>query len=213
MEGTHEAFAPRRHTRGILAIHGLGWWIVDHILGPGYCRDGALLARPPFMDVLARSDPARLQAGERRPAAGVGDQRAVSRFSRQDRILWRSRSPVYGAVEPAPVCRTTRAALLPATVATFIPATGEVADQLVIEAAKVERLPGPLWHASAFRVRWTGGAMVILVAVEQSGQAGRDTAAPTDRWGTAELQTDARVAAADRSGVGPLGSILVNGAL
>ena len=26
MEGTHDGYAPVRHTRAILAVHGIGWW-------------------------------------------------------------------------------------------------------------------------------------------------------------------------------------------
>ena len=55
--------------------------------------------------------------------------------------------------------------------------------------------------------------MVLLAAIEAGGVAAQDTSAPPQRWGIAELQTDARVAAViDRPG-GRSEAILVNGAV
>ena len=126
-----------------------------------------------------------------------------------------SRSPAYGVIEPAPllVGRLTAAAL-PATVATFIPATPEVGRQLVMEESRIHTAPGPDWHGCAFRVRWSAGAMLVLAAVEAAGAASGDTSAPPHRWGTSEMQTDARVAAVIDYSVGARSeAVLVNGAM
>jgi hypothetical protein len=62
-------------------------------------------------------------------------------------------------------------------------------------------------------VRWERGAILLLASIEKSGVATQDTSAPSTRWGTAELQTDARVAAVVDRPEGRSEAILVNGAL
>jgi hypothetical protein len=110
------------------------------------------------------------------------------------------------------VIRAADVTTLPTTIATFIPATPEVAANLSLEPTGITTSPGTDWHACAFRVRWNGGAMVMLAATEQSGVAPRDTAAPPHRWGTADLQTDARVAVFIDYAAGRSEAILINGA-
>jgi len=211
VEGTHEAYAPRRHTRGILAIHGVGWWIVDHILGPGTTRiepywhihpswecsldttqHVCRLRNGPSMLALASSAPLELLAQGRDPLA-----------------VW---SQAYGVIEPSPVARASVTTALPATISTFIPASSDIAELLAIEPVLLEAPPEPEWHAAAFRVRWSKGAMVLLSAVERWGLATRDGAAPSGRWGTVGLRTNARVAALIDRAAGPSEAIMVNGA-
>ena len=55
--------------------------------------------------------------------------------------------------------------------------------------------------------------MVLLAAIETGGVAAQDTAAPSQRWGISELQTDARVAAVIDQPGGRSEAVLVNGAL
>jgi hypothetical protein len=122
------------------------------------------------------------------------------------------RSPAYGVVEPAPVLRASKVEPLPATVATFIPASREYAVDLTLEAVAVARSPGSGWHGRAFALRWSGGAMTLLTAVELSGIAERETSAPPDPWGTAELRTDARLALIVDRASAASEAVVVNGA-
>jgi hypothetical protein len=120
-------------------------------------------------------------------------------------------SRVYGRLEPAPTLRGTLRLVLPATIATFIPSSPELAEALAVEPARVETGPGDGWHACAFRARWRGGAMVLLASVERSGVAACDGSAPARRWGTAALETDARVALLVERIAGASEAILING--
>ncbi len=194
VEGTHDGYAPHRHTRGILAIHGVGWWIVDHVLGTGaagiapywhihpswgcsLAADGRVcrLEGPAAVLALASSAPLELLAPGSHPLA--------------------FHSPAYGMVEPAPVARGLITAPLPATVAAFVPASPDMTPGLAIEQLPVEEAPGPAWHAAAFAVRWTDGVVTLIAAVERSGIAGGSASAPGGRWGAAGLRTDRRLAA------------------
>jgi len=210
-EGTHAAYLPNRHTRTILAVHGLGWWVVDHVLGSGAtdveinwhvhprwtCRLGG-----PRTASLSTED-ATLAIASTAPLTIVppGTHRLA---------VW---SPAYGVIEPAPVVTARKTASLPITIASFIPATGELADALHIEEVVLDATPGNGWHSSAFRVRWNAGTMTWLGAIETSGLASDDSASPRSQWGTAEFHTDARIALLlDRVG-GASEVILVNGTL
>jgi hypothetical protein len=209
VEGTHAAYAPIRHTRGILAIHGIGWWIVDHVLG-----DGTVLAEqfwhfhPAWGCTLGGRHLCRLHAGDRRLA--LASTASLSVFAPGSDPL-AVRSPAYGVIEPAPVARGAVTTALPASIGTFIPAVPELVDQLTIEPARIETVPGSSWHAAAFRVRWNGGAMIVVSAVERTGIANRDNAAPAERWGTAELQTDGRAAVLIDRRATASETVLVNG--
>ena len=210
VEGTHDGYAPRRHTRAILAIHGLGWWILDHVLGVGTATVECYWhLHPAWECAIEGGHVARLRAGEVSLALA---STAPLRLLPAGTHPLAARSATYGVIEPAPLLIGGAIVSLPATFASFIPAAAELTRQLRIEESTVEAPPGEDWHGRAFRVRWSGGAMVTLAAVELDGIAPRETAAPAARWGTAEVQTDARVATLIDHAAGPSEAILVNGA-
>jgi hypothetical protein len=211
MEGTHAAYAPVRHTRAILAVHDVGWWILDHVLG------AEAVATENFWHI----HPAWIVSRESAHVCRLGsDEGALALASTAPLTVLAPgmdplavRSPAYGTLEHAPVIKSLTMASRETTVATFVPATAELARQLEIATVPVAIEPGPGWHGSGFRVRWEHGAMVLLAAIEAGGVAVQDTSAPPRRWGTAELQTDARVAAVIDRADGRSEAILVNGAL
>jgi hypothetical protein len=210
-EGTHAAYAPHRHTRAVLAVHGVGWWILDHLLGPAMPRSFASHWHFHPAWRVTGIDPHLCRLAQHDVTLALASTAPLSVLARGESPL-AVRYEVYGVVEPAPVARGSLDLIVPATVATFIPATPAMAMGLHIEAVPVAIRAGEGWHGSAFRVRWKGGAMVMLAAIESSGLATRADTAPADRWGTAELQTDARVALLidyTRSGSE---AVLVNGA-
>jgi hypothetical protein len=211
VEGTHAAYAPHRHTRGILSVHGVGWWILDHLLGPPTRRsvEAHWHFHPAWSVVAIDAHVCRLTQAEQTLAlASTAPLTVIAPGSTPVAV----HSPVYGLVEPAPVVRASLDAAAPATIGTFIPARAALTSALGIEAIPVAVHPGDGWHGCAFRVRWKGGAMVILAAVESSGLATRADTAPSDRWGTAELQTDARIALLIDYARGGSEAMLVNGA-
>ena len=210
MEGTHDAYAPYRHTRAILAIHGVGWWILDHVLGGGRALvESYWHFHPAWQCRLAGDHVLRLDCGDAALAMGSTFPLRVLQPGDDPLAVY---SPAYGVVQPAPVGWGGAVLSLPATLATFVPATAEIADQLEIAPDEIAMSPGVDWHASAFRVRWGRGTAAILAAIERTGIARRDTEAPADSWGTAELRTDARLAVLIDHAAGRSEAILVNGA-
>jgi hypothetical protein len=191
-EGTHGAYAPRRHTRAILAVHGVGWWILDHVLGPGTpLVECYWHIDPSWQCSMTNDHVAHLQGDGLMLAIGSTAPLSLLRPGEHPLAV---RSRVYGEVEPAPTLRGSLRAPLPTTMATFISASRELAEELAVEHGRVETAPGEDWHACAFRASWRSGWMALVAAVERTGIASADTSAPSQPWGTSALQTDARVA-------------------
>jgi hypothetical protein len=211
VEGTHAGYAPARHTRAILAVHGIGWWILDHLLGArGMAAESFWHVHPAWQ--MTAVDAHVCQITSRDDILALASTAFLSVLSPGTDPL-AVRSPAYGTLEDAPLARTKIPASDATTVATFITATAELARRLEIEEVPLAIEPGNGWHGAAFRVRWERGAMSLLAAIESSGVAAQDTAAPAQRWGTAELQTDARLAAVIDHPDGRSEAVLVNGAV
>jgi hypothetical protein len=207
VEATHDGYLPRRHTRGVLGIHGMGWWILDHVVG----RERA------HADVYWHLHPAWVVAGEYACGVTLRDGRDTAAVASSERltVLPPGRhdlavySTAYGVVEPAPVLYATADVDLPATIATFIDTRG-AANGMVIERLPVVQPPPGPWHAAAFRAKWRGGRMTVLAAIERTGVASGPAASPPSRWGTADLSTDARIAVVLEQN-GGVEAMLVNG--
>jgi hypothetical protein len=210
VEGTHTGYAPAVHTRAILAVHGLGWWILDHLPGPGVTGTVETYwhLHPSWSCDLEGPHVCRIRRGETVLALASAAPLTLLHPGQHDLAV---HSPAYGIVQPAPVLRGGLVTPIPSTIGAFIPATSALARGLGIEELRVETEPGETWHAAAFRVRWNAGAMTLLCAVEESGRAASESSAPLQRWGTAELQTDARLALLIDYATAASEAVLVNG--
>lgn len=208
-EGTHDAYAPRRHTRAVAAVHGIGWWILDHVLGDGEASvETYWHVDPRWSCTPASAQVVTLESGRR--ALALASSIPLTLLAPGTHPLAVC-SPSYGRVDPAPTLRGVAKAALPATAAAFVPADGAAGAQLALETLRVDAEPGPGWHACAFRARWEGGIVTVLSAIEVSGIARSGDASPGKRWGTADYRTDARLAVIiDRRG-SEAEAILVNG--
>jgi heparinase II/III-like protein len=210
VEGTHAAYLPYRHTRGVLSIHGIGWWVVDHILGPStpVAFDGFWHLHPgwhvtsvgPYAGLLTQG-PDALTFASSAPLTLLTPGASPLAFY----------SPDYGVVGPAPTVQSSTTVTPPATIATFIPATSEITGNVSAEPVPIERRPAG-WHTAAFRLRWNDGLMWLLAAVELDGVAPCEDSVPPARWGTAAIQTDARLALLIEHGGRTSEALLVNGA-
>jgi len=210
VEGTHAAYSPCRHTRGVLSVHGIGWWVIDHILGPStpLAFDAFWHLHPGWHVTSLGSHAVRLtQGGDPLTLASS----APLTFLAPGESPLAVYSPDYGVVEPAPTAQSSTIVTPPVTIATFISATSAITAPAGIEPVPIEQRAAG-WHTAAFRLRWNGGGMCLLAAVELDGMATSQDSAPPMRWGTAEVQTDARLALQIDEDRGPSETLLVNGA-
>jgi hypothetical protein len=186
VEGTHDAWLPARHVRAILSLPGIGWWIVDHLLGTGEHAIDVFWHLHPAWHVSASG--AAVQLVHRDGTEVAMASTLPLRHAIDTRLAaW---SPAYGRVEPAPVLQVHARAILPLSLATFIAAPAAAKGLRMEDVELVSAPPGAL--ARAWRATGTGAAVTLLAAVpaDYPGQA-----APSHPWGTDRIRTRARVTA------------------
>ena len=190
VEGTHDGYAPHRHTRAILALHGVGWLIVDHVLGPGPASVAAYWhVHPMWQCGIETPGRCRLQSGDTALALASSTSMSLHAPGSHPAAVY---SPAYGSIEAAPVLCTTARVDLPWCMAAVLPATAAVGRGLSVEEAPLQIVPEAGWHGRAFGVAWDGGTLLLLSAVEEKPRS--EDAAPNRVWGTGSFQTDARFA-------------------
>jgi hypothetical protein len=209
IEGSHDGYLPRRHTRAVLALHGIGWWILDHVLGSGDAEAAIHWHvhpswRPAIRDGridLTHEDGTAL-AFVTTAAAGLD----VVGPGEGPLAVW---SPAYGRVEPAPLLVVRLQNRLPQTVATFIAADPRYAARLAIERLAISQTPAG-WHTGGWRASWSGGSLTLLAALEAPGASSDAAGSPPASWGTGRILTNARVAAV-LAEAEPTEAVIVNG--
>jgi hypothetical protein len=210
VEGMHDGYAPVRHTRAILAVHGVGWLFLDRLSGPGTSEVEAywhLHRSWTCASVTARTTSLRnggltVALASTLPLEVLGPGTDPLAFH----------SPAYGAIVPSPVLRGYGRLRLPGTIVTFVSAAESGADLIAVDEIALENRPAAGWNGAAGHVRWREGSMIVLSAVEQDlGQRPDRTRLP-GRWGAAGFETDGRLAAIIELAGRPREVIIADGA-
>jgi hypothetical protein len=210
VEGIHDGYLPKAHARAVLALHGTGWLVIDHILGPAgvsvtadtfwHIHPAWTLVPPEGAVLLRHTD------GTRRSIACSSALRALSPTEANGLDRY---SPAYGRIEPA-LCLTTRsAAPAPHAVVTFISGVNTSAVP-VLEQLRVNVPPPPGWHGAAFSLRWRDAEAVVLSAIENSAVVS-SAGSPGTTWGCELATTDARTAVIPLGNDGRLKPVLIHG--
>ncbi len=204
LEGRHAAYAPLTHVRQVLAVAGLGWFFVDHLLGTGTVRAEAFWHLHPDWEARARDGVWIARSGALTAAIA-----ASAPLVRNAELSLHA--PVYGRVVEASCLTARLPEHAPCSLLTFVTAHPEVGGSLRIEALPVSHPAGDEWHTAAFAVTGADRTIVLLAAVERDGVPADSTACPDAFWGVAALRTDARIALTS-SGTGekPV-TVLING--
>lgn len=200
-EGIHDGYLPKAHARGVFALHGLGWIVLDHLLGPAGSTATAdiLWHIHPDWEPSRRDDAVFClhRDGTARAMACTADLRVLSP---EEANGLDSYAPAYGRLERTRCLRTRVASPLPTTVATFI---AGITDHTLpsLKEVPVTKPPGAAWQASAFLLSWRGQEAIILTAMERSPETAIG-GAPGTMWGCELAQTDARTAFIQLGGQG-----------
>ena len=181
----HAAYRPHRHTRAVLAVHGVGWWILDRVTGEGEHELMLHWHLHPSWQPRVRNGSVDLRhdSGAMLSLASTANIRTIAP-GENELAVW---SPAYGRVEPAPVLIARCSGLLPQTIATFVSAVPT--PGLKLQVADMTHDPGDL-GACGWQARWDHGSMTVLSALDT-----HEIADLSRRWGTEHLQTDATLAA------------------
>jgi heparinase II/III-like protein len=181
VEGTHDAYEHASHVRSVLSLHGIGWIIVDHVLGDREVEAEAWWHIHPSWSLsldraLASSEPVR--------RTDVGEYSLYA--------------PEYGRIDHAPAICVMQRGRPPISFATFIPARAPATAPIAVRRVAIELAVPQDWVGSAFHIT-TMADLTVLVATRLS----RDGAAggPPGVWGTADIRTDARVCVVSRESV------------
>jgi hypothetical protein len=205
-EGRHDAYAPLVHVRQVIAVAGLGWFVVDHLLGRGAVQADAYWHVHPDWRAEAREGAWMFERGSR--LAGIAS--SVPLTACPDARL-RVHAPEYGRVVEAPCVVGRVEAQAPCSLLTFATAEPDLVRNAVVETLDVTTPLPRAWHTSGFRVLARDRHLLVLAAVERDGTPAGPDAAPRAIWGTGSLQTDARVALCTMDGRDKPATILING--
>ena len=121
-EGRHEGYEGVTHIRRVVALHGIGWLVVDHLLGNRREVEATAMWHLHPMWTCSRTDERGVQL---HGPDGVTLALASTAPLREVEGPEASYSPVYGCIEPAPCLSATIAGPLPLSMATFVPATAD----------------------------------------------------------------------------------------
>ena len=199
VEGLHDGYAPIVHARSVLALRGIGWVIVDHLLGEEAATADAYWHLHPAWSVTASPRGARLTHASGRQA-GFASSTPLEPAPAALALY----APEYGRIETAPCLRAHSAGPLPRSWATFV-----AVDAVNVAVAPLPmRVPPPDgWYSAGFRLAWDGREAELVCAIERDGAGADPAASPGVPWGAGSVLTNARVALFS-SGLDP---ILING--
>lgn len=171
--GTHDAYGPGRHLRAVLALHDVGWLVVDRVvtdrpvgvatwwhLDPGWhasVRDGTV--------ALTHLSGMRLGLASTAAEVSVVNDPRLSAFA-----------PEYGRVEDSTALQASEKSASTFTLGTFIPSSAALSEPLAIAHAPRRAAPDNEWDWRAFAVHAGPREIHLEVAFPQSPQA------RLDRW-------------------------------
>jgi hypothetical protein len=162
VEASHDAYAPRRHTRSVFAIHCFGWLIIDRITGEGDAiADAFWHLHPLWTPAGVRVGPGAAVAFSHATGAGalMASSRAVRVLDPGDVSGLTQFAPVYGRVVETHVLRSRVEGPLPLALATFIARSTGLQDVHVTVRPAVNTCA----HGVAIDLMFAGGRAEAVV--------------------------------------------------
>jgi hypothetical protein len=203
-EGTHDAYAPRRHTRTVLAIHQHAWIIIDWILGAGHATADAHWHFAPEWQA-GPLDPHSLELRATEARYVMAASAPIRLLTPDDPEGLTQVSTAYGRIERAATARQSVAGALPQAIVTVVGAGPARVSELRVGT---DGLKEPGWTALACTIHWPRYEVRLLTATTNDG---RHISAPRSLWGTGPLRTNGRAALIITPCEGRPEGIVVNG--
>jgi hypothetical protein len=201
VEAFHDGYAPLAHTRVVVAVHGVGWFVVDRVLGDGTAAAETFWHVHPAWRVMPHGTHG-VEAHQRGRAAALVCSTPVRLLEGPEEPGLHSYAPAYGRIERGTCVTASVSGPLPLAWLTFVPAVAGGAGDVAVEPVEVCHPPPDEWHGAAFRVRVADDEYTLLTAVERepllraapAADAAHTTRGPAAVWGCGFLGTDARAA-------------------
>jgi hypothetical protein len=211
-DGSHDGYAPARHRRRALMLHGDLIVVADLVSHPGPNHLHTASVRwhiGPEWRVAARDRSVAMTAGDERIALLV-PHGPLEVFSGDEATGLGWHSPVYGSVEPATTVCVTHQANAPFWIVSVfdLNPADPVED---VEALSVWAEAGALAEATGIRISRRDSVAYALFAEPAHGHA---HGAKSSSWRIAAFETDARMlfCRVNRRG-DPIGLALVDGSI
>ena len=119
-EGRHDAYADLTHIRRVLALHGIGWVIVDHLMGGARSIHArAMWHLHPSWSIFRQDERCVTLRDPEGTELALACTAPLSEVEGPEATY----APVYGRIVPAPCLAADVAGPLPLVMATFIPAS------------------------------------------------------------------------------------------
>jgi len=154
--GTHDGYAPHRHIRAVLAMHGVGWLIVDRVTGPGE------IAADTWWHLHPAWEPA--VAGTRIELRGPADRRLTFASTASELAIVEEAhgfAPVYGRLERGAAIRASASGRERCVLASFVGAAAEGGRVEIVEL-QCSAADGP-WVESRFGIEIAGAQRQVSV--------------------------------------------------
>lgn len=168
--GTHDGYAPFRHVRAVLAIHGTGWLIVDRVSGPGEIAAQVWWHLHPMWHPSA--------AGSHVDLRGPGSRRlsfASTAASLEIVEEERGFAPAYGRVERSAAILARGSGRERCVIATFVPSAVQ-AHPVALGEVREEAAQGG-WTRVSLRIRAAQARRDVSVSFPADGAA-----RPDENW-------------------------------
>jgi len=172
--GTHDAYGVGRHMRAVLALHGLGWLIVDRVVTNQPTEAQAWWHLHPAWRATVRDRTVGLTHTSGRRLALATTAQDISPAADP---AFSSYAPAYGQIEPATTLVARQSAATPFAIGTFIPATSAGSDRLVIAEIPAGEATSARWATVGFAIHSGHTDLHVAVAFTAGGEA-----QPQDDW-------------------------------
>jgi hypothetical protein len=169
--GTHDGYGPGAagHMRAVLAIHHVGWLIVDRVAADGPIEADAWWHLHPDWRAVVCDGTAALThvSGTRLGLATTATDIRIVSDAKLSAV-----APAYGRIEPATTLRARHAAPAPFAIGTFIPAASSLSEPLaIIQVGEETSGAGTGWEHHVFAIRAAHVDLKVEVAFPAGGEA------------------------------------------
>ena len=192
-EGYHHGYRPVVHVRAVASVHGLGWIVIDHVLGgDGHAAIAAMWhIHPDWAIDRSTERGVRLRHDDGWTTAVASSAALLRCGDGLDDF-----APEYGRIEKGLCFRSTLAATAPVTICTFIDAvTGR--EMPAVSTMPITIPPPAGVHGAAFRVDTEERSLVVLASVEMDRRQPAISPGDEPVWGAGDYTTRGRTAILD----------------
>ena len=148
--GTHDGYAPRRHVRAVLAIHEIGWLIVDRVTGSGVLSADTWWHLHPTWEPVLQDGAVRLRRGTSGTRLAFASTAPVlTLINDPDAVGF---APEYGRIERGIAIKASCRKPERCVIASFVPATAALADRVAIVEVHAARESAE-WDWTSFHIR------------------------------------------------------------